>query len=94
MAVRAVIITRPHPLARPFHDRFVQRHAAHAQGIEVGDHEQTVDDGYAEQRDEADGGRNAEIGPRQIESPDAANREVEHVANDHQGVRCRAGGRR
>ena len=45
-------------------DGFLEGHALEAQLIEIGDQEQAIHDGHAKQGDEADGGGDTEILPR------------------------------
>jgi hypothetical protein len=78
---------RPHFLGRPHQNGIAQSHALGAQGVEVRDRQQTVHDGHAEHRNEADRRRDAEVVARQYQRPDAAHAERQYVHQHHERIR-------
>ena len=84
---------RAHALAGPFDDGLLQRPPLRAQRVEVRDQQQPVHDGDAEERNEADGRRNAEVGAGQAQGPNAAHRHRQDVAEHDHGIQPGSQGR-
>ena len=65
IAARAVIISGRTTPREPLHDGLAERHALGPHAVERRDQQQAVHHGHAQDGDEADGGRDVEVGPGQ-----------------------------
>ena len=84
---------RAHSFGGPLDDRPVQGFSLVRGGVEVGNQQQSIHDGHAEERNKADGRGNAEVGARQVKRPNAAHGSGQNVADDDHGVQPGTQGR-
>ena len=84
LATSAVISTGRKPSERTFDDRIADGLAFFAELVEVTNHHQAVENGHAAERDETNGGRDAERHPAKPEREDAAGDGERDAGIDHQ----------
>src|SRR5260370_37835367 len=67
----------------------MERQSLSTEGVKIGNQQQSIHDSHAEKGDESDSRRDAETRTGQIQSPNAADRQSEDVAQNHEGVKER-----